>query len=118
MERSTLVSHLAAALRKWNVSLVDPRFVAETELTFTNDAITVQRSALRDLADPTWDSVLNSDKEWINASLLTTIDGRQVVALLPGRTVGRLSNDRDPSLNVSLEPRPLRLLDASGHDRA
>jgi hypothetical protein len=70
MERSTLVSHLTAALLKRNIALVDPRFVAETELIFTKDAITAQRSALLDLADPNWDSVLKSDKEWINASLL------------------------------------------------
>lgn len=36
--------------------------------------------------------------------LALTVDGGQVVALLPGRSDGLLSDDRDPSVNVSLEP--------------
>jgi hypothetical protein len=110
MDRKTALERMEAGFRQWTtVDLSDALFVKETDLLFEGDSITCRREALAPLgADDDWRGMLEPTKAWINASLLTSGTGEIVVSLLVGPPV-TLSAGEEPSVNVSLERRPLRI---------
>jgi hypothetical protein len=87
---------------------VDPLFVEEPELIFEREAVSCRRESLFGLADGRWDAFLESNKAWLNTSLLIAQDGRQVLSVLPGPVV-TVEMEREPSVNLSMERRPLVL---------
>ena len=110
VNRETALERMEAGFGKWiAVDLTDVQFVDEADLSFLRDHITCRREALTALAtEDDWRPLLEPTKAWINASLLTTESGQRVVSLLVGPPV-KLGPGEAPSINTSVEPRPLRL---------
>jgi hypothetical protein len=110
MNRTGALQRMEAGFRKWtDVDLSAVAFVKETDLRFEQGHITCPSDALMALAtDEDWREVLEPTKAWINASLLRTAEGRVIISLLTGPPVD-LPEGEEPSINVSVEPRPLEI---------
>lgn len=66
----------------------------------------VRRRDLRSLNDGSFDDLLRPDKGWINATVMTTPDGEQVVELVGGKPI-EVYAGWIPSVNGSYVDQPL-----------
>ena len=81
---------LHEGLAKWGVTLVDPVFVEESKLTFEREVVLCRQESLYGLDDDRWDGLLENNKAWLNASLLTSKADRHVLSIHPGPTVAMM----------------------------
>jgi hypothetical protein len=91
------------------------RFADDLEVAYDPPRhISVRRSALFTSADAMrWAPFLEGSHDWVHANLLTTAEGERVISLRHGSpTRARERQDApDFSVNVSMEPTPLTILD-------
>ncbi len=111
MERVTAFQRMQAGFRTWaEVDLSQATFVMEEDLRFEPDHIACPSEALVAFgSDDDWSELLSPTKTWINASLLTAANGRIFVSLRPGPPA-IVPEGKEPSINVSMEPRQLRIM--------
>jgi hypothetical protein len=91
------------------------RFVDDLEVVYDPPRhISVTRSALFTRADGVrWAPFLEGSHDWVHANLLTTAEGERVISLRHGSPTQARERQGAPdfSVNVSMEPTPLTILD-------
>ncbi len=107
MERALFMERFTLCISHWGVALHDPGYVDGADVEWMDSKYPrVRRRDLRSLDDAHFDDLLRSDKGWINATVMTTTDGEQVVELVGGRPIG-MHSGWEPSVNGTYVDNPL-----------